>query len=179
MSVNKDQESIVHDLHESFIFDWKWHVSDFLQDFLQTLCFQQLHDVRKQKEVGALHTSRLSNWSKWKGWHKVYEERAIKDVVLRNLFWVMDLFSTRSIDVRRGKLKKQIHPKDCIYANINNCEGDTSANFISPRKGDCKRRPAGVPNRKRHDHVLEVVQKLTSCRSNDETPLCNHVLLLL
>ena len=99
--------------------------------------------------------------------------------MLCNLFWVVDFFSIAWLDVGGGKLKENIHPKDCIDEDINDNEGYTSTDFLSSLKGDCKRRPAGIPNGKRHDHVLEVVQKFTSCRSDDETPLCDHVLLLL
>ena len=98
--------------------------------------------------------------------------------MLRNLFWVMDFFSIAWLDVGRGKLKKNIHPKDCINDLVNNCDGHTIADFLRSLKRDCKRRPAGIPNGKCHHHVLKVVQKLTSGGSDDETPLCNHVLLL-
>jgi hypothetical protein len=41
MGIDEDHEGIEHDLHEGFVFFRERHVSDLLENFLQTLRFQQ------------------------------------------------------------------------------------------------------------------------------------------
>ena len=96
-----------------------------------------------------------------------------------NLSWIIYLFSIAWFDVGRGELEKYVHPKDSIDASFNQDNGGTSTDFRSSCEGDCERRPAGIPDGKNHDQVLEVVQKLALRRNNNETPLFYHLFLFL
>ena len=49
MSVDKDEEGVVHNLHEGLVFNRDRQFANFLQDFFETLHFQKRHNVCEQK----------------------------------------------------------------------------------------------------------------------------------
>ena len=45
VSVDKDEEGIIHDLHHSFLLHVDGHVSDLLENLLQSQHFQKRHNI--------------------------------------------------------------------------------------------------------------------------------------
>jgi len=54
VSVDKDEERVVHDLHESLVFNSDGHVANLLKNLPQTKYFQQLHYICEQEVIRTL-----------------------------------------------------------------------------------------------------------------------------